>query len=242
MTDRVATPPPSRSRPPAARLLLALGILAGAGIVAAAQPPVTTNPDDRSPRPAGERSRPVEAQKYQIPNKDRAIFQGHRDPGTGTGLGWDHRLRAHRRRSHEQARIRRLARGDPSCGPVQLQGTGGTRRARCNARRTNRQDRPALPARTASLRRQTHQGTPFSRFDVAAEVGYTGDVRGVSGPARRSADRNHLGDVHRATRGAWRPYGKHPRTNGCRSIAGRWLRGSSSRCCGRHPLRSRCRS
>ena len=87
MTDRVATPPPSRSRPSAARSLLALGILACAGIAAAAQPPVTAHPDDRSPRPAGERSRPVEAQKYQIPNKDRAIFQGHRDPGTGRVSG-----------------------------------------------------------------------------------------------------------------------------------------------------------
>ena len=83
MTDRVATPPPSCSRPSAVRSWLALGILACAGIVAAAQPPVTANPDDRLPRPVGERSRPVDAQKYQIPNRDRAIFQGHRDPGTG---------------------------------------------------------------------------------------------------------------------------------------------------------------
>ncbi len=87
MTDWVATPPPSWSSLRAPRLFLALGILAGAGIAATAQPPMTETRDNRSPRPAGERSRAVVAQKYQIPDKDRAIFQGHRDPRTGRVSG-----------------------------------------------------------------------------------------------------------------------------------------------------------
>lgn len=85
MTDRVATPPPRIVRSPAVRLSLALWILAGSGVVTASQPPVAAALDDRSPRPPGERS--IGARKYIIPNKDRAIFQGHRDPATGRVSG-----------------------------------------------------------------------------------------------------------------------------------------------------------
>ena len=64
-----------------------LGLLAAAGTVFAAQPPAADDRDGRSPRPPDESSRPVAALKYQVPNKDRAIFQGHRDPKTGLYSG-----------------------------------------------------------------------------------------------------------------------------------------------------------
>jgi hypothetical protein len=63
-------------------LFLALGLLAAAALigvgpaVATAQP---DGPDDKPPLPPREPNRVLAAQKFQIPNKDRAIFQGRRD-------------------------------------------------------------------------------------------------------------------------------------------------------------------
>jgi len=87
MSGRVALPPPKRWFLPCASLLVAVGLIADAGMMSAAQPPPTGDRDERSPRPADAESRPVGAEKYQIPNKDRAIFKGHRDTKTGLYSG-----------------------------------------------------------------------------------------------------------------------------------------------------------
>src|SRR6476469_9339248 len=76
MSGRVATQPPNRRFPRIGRLFVGLGLLAGFALVGAAQPPESDPRDDKSPRPPAELNRPVLARKYQIPNKDRAIFQG----------------------------------------------------------------------------------------------------------------------------------------------------------------------
>jgi len=70
-----------------------LGLLAGTALTAltpllgAAQPTEPNPKSDQSPRPPTELGRPVRALKYQIPNKDRAIFQGFRDAKTGKRTG-----------------------------------------------------------------------------------------------------------------------------------------------------------
>jgi hypothetical protein len=83
MSGRVATP--------IARVCLVLALAAGAGAPGGAQDPPRdpdgAGRDDRSPRPPGDDGRPVAALKYQIPNKDRAIFQGYRNAETGRQKG-----------------------------------------------------------------------------------------------------------------------------------------------------------
>jgi len=79
MSGRVTTPPPYRHpSPPTAVFLAVIGVLNAVSLIAAAEPP-----DDKSPRPPATPSPPVEAQKYQIPNKDRAIFRGFPHPKSG---------------------------------------------------------------------------------------------------------------------------------------------------------------
>ena len=84
MSGRVAALPPNRPRSPGCQVLAATRVTRRRRGSRSQSNRPTDDRDDRSPLPLGERARPVAAQKYQIPNKDRAIFQGHRDPKTGT--------------------------------------------------------------------------------------------------------------------------------------------------------------
>jgi hypothetical protein len=82
MSGRAVSQPPNRRTPQIAKFFLAMGLLAGAALIgvgltrATAQP---DEPDDKSPLPPREPNRALTAQRLQIPNKDRAIFQGRRD-------------------------------------------------------------------------------------------------------------------------------------------------------------------
>jgi hypothetical protein len=87
MPGRVATPGPKCWLVRHVGALLAGSLFAATAIVAAAQPPGTSDRDERSPRPLDEESRRGGARKYQIPNKDRAIFKGLRDARTGQYSG-----------------------------------------------------------------------------------------------------------------------------------------------------------
>ena len=86
MSGRVATLSPNRRSSPIARVLLGLGLFAAVSLAWAVEPPGSDSRDDQSPRPPGN-NRSVAAQKYQIPNKDRAIFEGFRNRKTGERTG-----------------------------------------------------------------------------------------------------------------------------------------------------------
>ena len=83
MSRRVASSPVKERRAGIAKSLLILGLLTVGGLIATAQQPR----DDTPPLPPAEPSRAIVAQKYQIPNKDRRIFQGQRDPKTLQQVG-----------------------------------------------------------------------------------------------------------------------------------------------------------
>ena len=85
MSGGVATQPPNRHTPRITRFIIGLGLFVGTALVGAAQRPGSDPRDNNSPRPSAEPDR-AGAAKYQIPNKDRAIFQGHRDPQTGRNV------------------------------------------------------------------------------------------------------------------------------------------------------------
>ena len=184
MSGRVATPPPSFRRSRAERSLLVLGLLAAAGTVCAAQPPAPDDRDGRSPRPPDESSRPVAALKYQVPNKDRAIFRGHLNPKTGLYSGGitDFEPIA--------TEVSNKLEYDAWHVVTQHAAQFSSRELEDHAGRDATRDELILPARTPyrlELLRFDGKLTKIRRIrrvEVAAGVGYTGNVRGAAGPPR----------------------------------------------------------
>lgn len=88
MSGWARTPLPKNGRFALAKMLLALGLFGGVWILhspAGAQPPGEPG-DNRSPLPPAAQDRAA-ALKYQIPDRDRMMFQGYRDVRTGKQIG-----------------------------------------------------------------------------------------------------------------------------------------------------------